>query len=53
MAKLTYEQKCVLAGFGYVAGTVVLCAALYKWFAMMIGKEVAKALVTAGVVVLA
>ena len=47
---LTKKDWLILAG--YIAGTVVMCYALYRWFAIIVGKEVAKALVSAGVVVL-
>ena len=40
-------------GAAYIGGTIVLCYWMYKAFAKMIGVEVAKALVAAGVVVIA
>lgn len=51
--KLTDEQMFWLQIAGYIGGTLVVTYALYKWFAVMIGKEVAAALIKAGVVVIA
>lgn len=47
------DVKFWLIMLGYVGGTLVLCGVMYKWFAAMVGKEVAKALLTAGVIAIA
>lgn len=51
--ELSEETKFWLLMLGWTGGTLVLCWGLYKWFAVMIGKEVAAALVKAGVILVA
>ena len=51
--KLTEETKFWLQVAGYLGGTLVLTYVAYKWFAIMVGKEVAKALLAAGIVAIA
>lgn len=51
--QLTEEQKFWLRIIGYTGGTLIMCYALYHWFAAIIGKEVATALIKAGVVAIA
>lgn len=48
--ELSDEAKFWLTMLGWTGGTIVLCYWLYRWFAAMIGAEVARALVKAGVI---
>lgn len=50
---MTEDVKFWLQVLGYLGGTLVLTYAMYKWFAAMIGKEVAAALLRAGIVAIA
>lgn len=50
---MTEDVKFWLTLCGYVGGTLVVTYALYKWFAIMVGKEMAKALLAAGIVAIA
>lgn len=50
---MTEETKFWLTLAGYVGGTLIITYAAYKWFAIMVGKEVAKALLAAGIVAIA
>ena len=48
--ELNDDVKFWLYLIGWTGGTIVLCYYMYKWFAVMVGKEVARALIGAGVV---
>lgn len=50
---MTENTKFWLTLTGYVGGTLVLTYVMYKMFAVMVGKEVAKALLAAGIVAIA
>lgn len=48
--ELSENTKFWLTFFGYVGVCLVLTYAMYKMFAIMVGKEVAKALIASGVI---
>lgn len=52
MEKFELSENTVfwLSFFGYVGACLVLTYAMYKLFAVMVGKEVAKALIASGVI---
>lgn len=51
--ELSEETTFWLQMFGWTAGCIVLTVVMYKLFAAMVGEAVAKALLAAGVVVVA
>jgi len=48
--ELSYEAKAWLQIIGWTGGTIVLCWAMYRWFAGLIGKAIVKELIKAGVI---
>lgn len=51
--KLSDTVKAYLVMFGYCGGVLVLTLGLYKIFATMVGKAVAKELLKAGIIAVA
>lgn len=53
MDKISDEARMWAYAIGYVGVAIVVTAICYKWFAHMVGIEVAKSLVKAGVIAIA